>query len=161
MTALSAGPAADVAPQREPLVEAARGWTSARIHGPFALALFAFMVAFGVWHVLTNIVIAEPGLWQNAIHYAGFGALAALIAPLTGRLRWWDGVYAGLVLWAALWIAHAENGIYARTLAETGLPWQFRPIDWAAGIIAIVAAIDLTRRMTGWIIPVLIIGSLA
>ena len=128
---------------------------------PFPLALYAAIVGFGVWHVLTNIVLAEPGLWQNAIHYAGFGAIAALIAPLTGRVRWWDWVYAALVAWAACWIAHGEDGLYARTLAQTGLPWQFRPIDWAAGIIAVVAAIDLTRRLTGWIIPVLIIASLA
>ncbi len=34
-------------------------------------------------------------------------------------------------------------------------------IDWAAGIIVIVAAIDLTRRLTGWIIPVLVVIALS
>ena len=126
-----------------------------------ALALYALAALFGLWHILTNIVIAEPGLWQNAIHYAGFGALAALIAPLTGRVRWWDVLYAALVAWAALWVAHAEDGLYARTLSRTGQAWQFGPLDWAAGLICIGAAIDLTRRLTGWIIPILIVVSLA
>ena len=131
-----------------------------------ALAYLA-VVAFGGWHVVTNILINEPGLWQNAIHFAGFALLAALTTPMLGR--WEDSrtafvvdlAFGLLVAASALWVAHAESGLYERTLARTGAPWQFRPIDWAAGIIVIVGAIELTRRLTGWIIPVLIVVSLA
>ena len=128
---------------------------------PFALGTYLFAALFGLWHVLSNIVLNEPGLWQNAIHYAGFGALAAIVAPFTGRVRWWDLLYAAVVAWAALHVAWAEDGLYARTLSRTGQAWQFEPLDWAAGLICIGAAIDLTRRLTGWIIPVLIAVSLA
>jgi len=40
--------------------------------------VFAFAVAFAVWHILTNLVWLEPGIWQNAIHFAGFAFLAAI-----------------------------------------------------------------------------------
>ncbi|MEM1318530.1 MAG: TRAP transporter fused permease subunit, partial [Pseudomonadota bacterium] len=39
--------------------------------------------------------------------------------------------------------------------------WQFGPIDWAAGFILIFAALDLSRRVAGWVIPILVILSLA
>ncbi len=46
-------------------------------------------------------------------------------------------------------------------LAKTGQVWQFTLLDWIAGIVVILAAIDLTRRLTGWIIPVLIITAMS
>ena len=58
-------------------------------------------------------------------------------------------------------MAHAENGVYARTLAKTGQSWQFTPIDWIAGFIVIIGAIEITRRLTGWIIPILVILSIS
>ena len=133
----------------------------ARDGGGASILLYALAVSFGLWHVLTNIVLNEPGLWQNAIHYAGFGFFASLLAPLTGRLRAWDAALALLVAWAALHVAGAEDGLYQRTLSRTGQDWQFGPLDWLAGTVCILAAIDLTRRLTGWIIPVLIIAALA
>ena len=126
-----------------------------------------FVAGFGVWHVLTNLYITEPEIWQNAIHYAGFALLAFATTatfPRHAQKRWaiaLDLAIGLIVAAAALWIAAAETGLYARTLAKTGQEWQFGPIDWAAGIIVIVAAIDLTRRLTGWIIPVLVIIALS
>ncbi|MBO6783233.1 MAG: TRAP transporter fused permease subunit [Alphaproteobacteria bacterium] len=126
-----------------------------------------FVSGFGVWHILTNLYITESELWQNSIHFAGF-ALLAYATTATFRKhahkRWsiaFDLTLGLLVAASALWIANAESGLYERTLARTGQSWQFGPIDWAAGIIVIVAAIDLTRRLTGWIIPALVIISLS
>ncbi len=126
-----------------------------------------FVSGFGIWHILTNLYITESELWQNSIHFAGF-ALLAYATTATFRKhaekRWsiaLDLAIGLLVAASALWIAAAETGLYERTLAKTGLAWQFGPIDWAAGIIVIVAAIDLTRRLTGWIIPVLVIVALS
>ncbi|MBT3401164.1 MAG: TRAP transporter fused permease subunit, partial [Rhodospirillaceae bacterium] len=134
--------------------------------GRYGLTLIA-ICAFGLWHVGTNLLWNEPGLWQNAIHYGGFGFLGFVTSATFKRHaeKPWsiglDLVLGILVAASAAWIAGAETGLYTRTLAETGLPWQFTPIDWAAGIILIVAAIELTRRMTGWIIPVLVVVSLS
>ena len=70
-------------------------------------------------------------------------------------------LFGVLVCLASLWIAYAENGVYARTLAKTGQAWQFTWVDWASGILVLVGALELTRRLTGWIIPVLVLLSMA
>jgi TRAP transporter 4TM/12TM fusion protein len=125
------------------------------------------VAGFGVWHVLTNLYITEPEIWQNAIHFAGFAILAyATTATFRKHAdKVWsitlDVAIGLLVAASALWIANAETGLYERTLAQTGQAWQFGPIDWAAAIIVIVAAIDLTRRLTGWIIPILVMIALS
>ena len=126
-----------------------------------------FSVGFGIWHILTNIFINEPGLWQNAIHFAGFAFLACVtISPFgdkagSKKAIVFDVSYGLLVAAAALWVATAENGIYERTLAITGQSWQFTIVDWAAGFLLIFAALDLSRRVSGWVIPILIILSLS
>ena len=134
---------------------------------PMQLALVAFAVAFGIWHIATNIWLTEPGFWQNAIHFAGFAFLASVtLSPFGERAQtgWaWglDLAYGLLVAGAALWVAGAENGLYDRSLAQTGGGWQFRAIDWAAGLLLIFACIDLSRRVAGWVIPILVVLSLS
>ena len=124
--------------------------------------VFLFAVAFAVWHILTNLVWLEPGIWQNAIHYAGFAFLAAITTSFRSgnqsRTMYFVNIAFGVFVAAsALWIAAAENGLYERTLAKTGLSWQFGTLDWIAGFAVIFGAIEFTRRMTGWIIPGLVI----
>lgn len=129
--------------------------------------LLLFCICFALWHVATNIFLNEPGRWQNAIHFAGFGFLASVCFPssklfFTGKRAFLFDIAVGLLIaLSTLWIAWAENGIYERTLAKTGLQWQFGLLDWVAGIVVIAACIELTRRLTGWIIPILIILSLS
>jgi len=129
---------------------------------PYGITMAA-IVLFGLWHIATNVYLTEPGHWQNCIHFGGFAFLAAISSPLFKRHadRPWaigfDVLYGLLVAAAAMWIAYAEDDIYSRTLAKTGQVWQLGWLDWAAGLLVIFAAIDLTRRLTGWIIPVLII----
>jgi TRAP transporter 4TM/12TM fusion protein len=126
-----------------------------------------FAAAFGIWHIATNVYLNEPGLWQNAIHFAGFAFLAAItLSPFGRRSNTWlawcvDLTYATLIAASALWIAGNENIIYERSLAVTGQGWQFTWIDWAAGLIVIFACIDLSRRVSGWVIPILVILSLS
>ena len=127
----------------------------------------SMIVAFGLWHIATNIYLTEPGSWQNCIHFGGFALIAAISSP-TFRFekdRAWaiglDVLYGLLVFASTCWIAYAEDGLYARTLAKTGQTWQLTFFDWAAGLIVIFAAIDLTRRLTGWIIPILIIVAMS
>lgn len=134
--------------------------------GRYGLTL-VFICAFGLWHVATNLFWNEPGLWQNAMHFAGFAFLGFMTSATFKRHaeQPWsialDIVLGLLVAASALWIASAETGLYTRTLAKTGQEWQFTFVDWAAGLIVIAAAIELTRRLTGWIIPTLVIISLS
>ncbi|WP_018690247.1 TRAP transporter permease [Ahrensia kielensis] len=130
-------------------------------------AVVGFAVLFALWHIATNIYLNEPGKWQNAIHFAGFAFLASVTLSPFGKYaekKWavlLDFTYGLLVACAALWVAGAENGIYERTLAVTGQSWQFNIVDWAAGLLLIFAALDLSRRVSGWVIPILIIVSLS
>lgn len=125
-----------------------------------------FAAAFGIWHIATNVYLNEPGLWQNAIHFGGFAFLAAItLSPFGRRSNTWlawsvDLAYATLIAASAMWIAGNENSIYERSLAVTGQGWQLSWIDWAAGGIVIFACIDLSRRVSGWVIPILVILSL-
>ena len=122
---------------------------------------------FGLWHVVTNVHFIEPGRWQNAIHFAGFAFLASTIfSPFGSRANasfaWaFDLAYGLLIAAAALWVAGAENAVYERSLAVTGLAWQLTFLDWAAGFILIFACIDLSRRVSGWVIPILVVLSLS
>lgn len=137
------------------------------ISKPFPyLIIFIAICLFGIWHVLTNVWLNEGGLWQNCIHFAGFGLLGAITTvnvEKRGFDSWfWINVLFGcLIAFSSLWVAHAENGVYERTLAKTGQSWQFTYIDWFAGFMVIFGAIELTRRLTGWIIPILVILALS
>ncbi|WP_229802332.1 TRAP transporter permease [Paramylibacter ulvae] len=132
-----------------------------------SIVIAAFAVMFGVWHILTNIWLIEPGLWQNAIHFAGFAFLASVIhSPFSGYKNTpttlaIDIVYGLIVAASALWMAGIEDALYERTLAVTGQAWQFQALDWIAGFILIFAALDLSRRVSGWVIPILVILSLS
>ena len=134
---------------------------------PLEWMIAAFAIAFGVWHILTNLFLTEPGLWQNAIHFAGFAFLASTIYSAFGHSakKPWaiklDIIYGLIVAAAALWVANSESRIYADTLAVTGQSWQFNFFDWLAGGILLVACIDLSRRVAGLVIPVLIVISLS
>ena len=129
--------------------------------------MLTFAVCFAIWHILTNIWLVEPGFWQNAIHYAGFALVASVTLSQFGEYanrRWaicFDVCYGLIVGACALWVASAESGIYERSLAVTGQPIQLTVIDWAAGLILIFSAIDLSRRVSGWVIPILIILALS
>ena len=127
---------------------------------------FVFFCLFGLWHIVTNVYWNEPGIWQNCIHFAGFGLLAAITTSSVdtkgyGKGFWLNVIFGLLIAASALWIAYAENGVYERTLAKTGQSWQFTPVDWIAGAIVVLGAIELTRRLTGWIIPILVILALS
>ena len=132
-----------------------------------AWLLLVVAVGFGLWHIITNVYLIEPGRWQDAIHFAGFGFFAAIIYPPFQYKKhhslffFLNFAYGLLVAFSALWVAGAENYVYDRTLAVTGQGWQLNIIDWAAGFILIFAGIDLSRRVSGWVIPILVIISLS
>ena len=77
-----------------------------------------FAVVFGLWHIVTNVWLHEPGIWQNAIHFGGFALVAAIVGPRSNKLvssktvLVFDVVYGVLVLAAALWVAGGENALY-------------------------------------------------
>ncbi len=122
-----------------------------------ALHAICFLIAAGHIYVAFDPIISE--LQRNAYHFAGFAFLAAVYHPMiAGKVRTrglliFDVVFGALVAAAAIYLPSAENAIYDRGV---NLIW----IDWVAIVIAVVGGIELTRRMTGWVIPILIIIAL-
>ncbi len=132
--------------------------------GPSVRAIaFVLICAFALWHIATNVYLTESTRWQNCLHFSGFALLAALSSgPQKRGVSWWLNFAFGLsIALSALWVASAENAVYTRTLAKTGQSWQFTSLDWVAGFLVIAGVMELTRRLTGMIIPVLIALSLA
>ena len=121
------------------------------------LTTLCFLIAVGHVYVAFDPVISE--LQRNAYHFAGFALLAALYYPMWQAKEGsrapvaLDAVIGIAVAVSAVWLANAENAIYDRGV-------KFAAIDWVAAAVCIIGAIELTRRVAGLIIPILIILSL-
>ncbi|MBM9604759.1 TRAP transporter permease [Desulfopila inferna] len=115
-------------------------------------------IAVSLMHIYFNIVDVIPSLWQNALHYSGFSLLCILVYPFFLRkgargILLFDVLPGILAAIAAIYMIAMEDAIYARGV-------HLSLIEWFAGILLILSAIEFTRRTTGWIIPILIILSL-
>ena len=128
--------------------------------GPLKYVFSTLCVALAVFHIYANIIGLTNMVWLTGVHFAGFALLCALRHPaFGGRLGRSKAALAidialGILIAAStLFIVGSENAIYAQgvTLSTE---------HWIAAIITIVGAIELTRRTTGWIIPILIILAL-
>lgn len=123
-----------------------------------ALSIICFVIAVAHIYVAFDPVLSE--LQRNAFHFAGFAMLAALLYPMwrgsggKTALLAIDLALGVAVAASAVWLAQAENAIYDRGV-------KFSSTDWIAASICIIGAIELTRRVAGLIIPILIILSLS
>jgi TRAP transporter 4TM/12TM fusion protein len=119
-----------------------------------ALSILCFLIAVGHIYVAFDPIISE--FQRNAYHFAGFAFLAAILNPMIrGKTRSkpmlaFDLTLGVLVAMAAIYMPFAEQGIYDRGV-------KFSSLDWIAAVICIIGAIELTRRLTGLVIPSLII----
>ncbi len=120
--------------------------------------LFWVGVALSIAHIYFNTRGTLSTLWMSAWHFAGLGFMCALIYPIAavkGRtaqrtLFGLDAVIGIAIAVAAVFLIAQENAIYDRGV-------RLSTANWIAGAFLIIAAIDMTRRTTGWIIPVIIV----
>ncbi len=109
-------------------------------------------------HLWFNVLTVLSPLWQNSLHFAGFALMAALVYPLRRNPTpvWLalDILLGLLAAGSAIYLIAMEDAIYARGV-------RMVPAEWAAGIILILCALEFTRRVAGWFIPVLIIAALS
>ncbi|MCW8836363.1 MAG: TRAP transporter fused permease subunit [Rhodospirillales bacterium] len=122
-------------------------------------ALFWIGVTIALAHIYFNTLGTLSENWVSAIHFGGFGLLCALRFPMfraarkSSAMLVLDIVLGLLALASALYMILAEDALYNRGV-------HFNWMDWSAAVIAILLAIEFTRRTTGLIIPVLIILAL-
>ncbi|WP_020674576.1 TRAP transporter permease [Geopsychrobacter electrodiphilus] len=115
-------------------------------------------VAISLMHIWFNVVTVLSSLWQNSLHFAGFALMAVLVYPLrkNSTLMWraLDLLVGLLAAGSALFLIAREDAIYARGV-------HMAHSEWVAAIILILCALELTRRVAGWFIPVLILIALS
>jgi TRAP transporter 4TM/12TM fusion protein len=125
---------------------------------PQTRLLISLGVAVSLMHIWFNVATVLSSLWQNSLHFAGFALMAALVYPLRKdpSLPWrlMDILLGLLAAGSALYLIAMEDAIYARGV-------RMAPAEWFAGILLILCALELTRRVAGWFIPVLIIIALS
>ncbi|MEM8797103.1 MAG: TRAP transporter fused permease subunit [Pseudomonadota bacterium] len=123
-------------------------------------------ISISLGHILVNTFSQYIPLFnisdtiRNGFHYGGFVLLCALVIPFSqkafaqkGIVRILDIGFGLLVAMSAIYLVYGESAIYDRGVRLTAL-------DVTAGCIAIIGAIEFTRRTTGLIIPSLIIIAL-
>ncbi len=130
--------------------------------GDFGKVIYWICVAVSLFHIYANYVGTLPQFLFTGLHFAGFVLLCALRFPLL-RARSASGKRAVLILDIVIGIVAAscvigiilsENAIYDRGV-------RLAPHEWVMALVTIAAAIEFTRRTTGWIIPVLILLALS
>lgn len=117
---------------------------------------------FALFHVYANVFSTIPELWFSAIHFGGFAVLCALSGNETGLnqpapslwLKASNIVLAMLAVLVTAYLLLFEDALYAREA-------EFVLSDYVVTAIAVVLAIEMTRRTTGWFMPILIMMSLS
>lgn len=117
---------------------------------------------FALFHVYTNLFASLSELWFAAIHFGGFCALCAFTANEKlpageSGAKFKYGLNIGLAVLAIgvpIYLMLFENALYAREA-------EFIVSDYIVSGIAILLAIEFTRRTTGWFTPMLILVALS
>ncbi len=114
-----------------------------------------------VLHLVMNFTTLFSTQWQSTLHFVGLGILAMLLYPPVRSVRiaasrgWLavDLCLAVVFVVATLWVVGSEDAIYDRGVNMTAF-------EQGLAVVTIIAAIELTRRTTGLVIPILIVVSL-
>ncbi|MGQ9426197.1 TRAP transporter permease [Gilvimarinus sp. F26214L] len=121
---------------------------------------------FALLHVYSNVFASLSELWFSAIHFGGFAALCALGFhkappavgvqghPSGGLERLTNILLAILALAVPAYLILFENALYAREA-------EFIGSDYLMSALAVLLAMEFTRRTSGLFMPVLIMISLA
>jgi len=117
---------------------------------------------FALFHVYANVFATIPELWFSAIHFGGFAVLCVLSGnePTLNQpkpsllLRASNIVLAALAVLVTAYLILFEDALYAREA-------EFILSDYIVTGIAVLLAIEMTRRTTGWFMPILILISMS
>jgi len=112
--------------------------------------IFWFSVAFALFHVWANTFATLPELTLSAIHFAGFGLLAALTLPAwRDAPLWLDGAIGVCAFVCGIYVIFAFDWIYERP--GIAFIWS----DWLFALLAIAIVLELSRRVAGIFIPIM------
>lgn len=120
--------------------------------------LYGLLVFTALFHLAANTILPISDLWRNSLHLGLLGASGFMLYPLRrgnpslspgGWCRWLAQLTpALLILGSSLYLLLFENALHDR--AEIPL-WH----DLLAAGVAVLLTLELNRRCTGWVIPLL------
>jgi len=122
----------------------------------FQVFITWFAAAVAVFHIWANTFGNLSELWRNSLHLGMLGALGFLLYPAfrrkkpDGAISRWGIVLAGLVLAASLYLIFFEEALHNRN--EVPLL-----MDLVFAALAVILTLELTRRTSGYVIPLLAI----
>jgi TRAP transporter 4TM/12TM fusion protein len=118
-------------------------------------------IALALVHIYFNTLGTTSELRVAAVHFGGFGLMCVLLFPLrhartaAGR-RWVLALDLALGLAAVACVVYLFLGEESFAARNARFLWY----DWMFTGLAVVLAIEFTRRTTGWIIPIIIVVAL-
>ena len=110
-------------------------------------------VLTSLFHLYVNSFGTISEFWRNSLHLGLLGSIGFLLYPpkLTSKPRWSvivDVVLSGLIVLTAIYFIKVENALITRNLELT-------TVDSTVGVVAIVLVLELARRTSGIVIPLL------
>lgn len=121
--------------------------------------VFTLSIFLAIAHIYINTIATLPELWVSAFHFAGFGAMCALLVPAHPKWRdsklalFVDGAVVLALVGMVLYIIFFEDALYARGVT-------FNVADWIVASVGVLLSLELIRRTSGWFIPFLIVVAL-
>ena len=131
------------------------GYGKRSLSGKVALFTMILAVLLGAYHVITAYT-GVPGAFTNRpIHLAVMMALAFLLYGATNgtagdSVPWYDWLLAAISFPSVLYLTYAIN--YGGAAGRAGAP---ETLDIVFGAITILLVLEMTRRTTGVILPVI------
>ncbi len=128
--------------------------------GPLGWVIYGLAIVVAAMHIYLNVWGTMAELRFAGLHFASFAMLATLIYPMvhsrsagTRTLVLGIDVVLGLLAIACvIYLFLYEDALYQRGV-------RFDTWDWVVTITAILVAMEMTRRTTGWLIPCLVVIS--
>ena len=128
--------------------------------GAWHWLLVAFAAVVSLTHVWANTYGLFAELTRNALHFGAFGVLCALYFPMARSLQpkrrrfwlWVDLALVALVIACVAYVLLRERTLSGRSFTSV---W-----DYIVFLTLIAMVIEFTRRMTGIVIPIIILTAL-
>ena len=123
--------------------------------------LTAYGALIAIFHFYVNMRGGLSDLWFNAAHFSFLASLGFLIYPATKRsdperIGWWDLLLAILALVPFFFLMATEESIYSASGSI-----ELSGLDLAVAAGTILLALEIVRRTTGWIIPILMLVAIS
>ncbi|MCB4205219.1 TRAP transporter permease [Deferribacterales bacterium Es71-Z0220] len=116
--------------------------------------IYIFGICMSLFHLWVNTVGIMPEIQRNAVHFGFVLFLGFLIYPISRTLAnktlKLDYILATLSFLIGLYLVFFEDALHARNEIPVTM-------DLIAASIAIILMLEITRRTSGWLIPVLAI----